>query len=115
MGLALRVDACFNVGSCCGCGYDYDGGVDAVASAMAEESEGEAMGASGRVQGVGGATWRSSSPSSGEAASRRWRTAVRARRARARPPGKGGRRQGRWRWWAGPVSYSVGPVGGLHR
>ena len=36
------------------------------------EGEGEAMGANGGVQGLGGATWRSSSSSTGEAASR-WR------------------------------------------
>ena len=50
----------------------YIGGTTAAASAMARESEGEAMGANGGVQGLGGATWRSSSSSTGEAASR-WR------------------------------------------
>ena len=44
----------------------------AAASAMVEGGEGEAMGMKGSVQGLGGATWRSSSSSAGEAASR-WR------------------------------------------
>ena len=35
----------------------------------------------------------------------------RARRARARPPGRGGRRQGR-RWWAGPARGGAGPARG---
>ena len=55
-----------------GGGYGYSGVVAAAASAVAGESEGEAMGANGGVQGLGGATWRSSSSSAGEAASR-WR------------------------------------------
>ena len=53
-------------------GRGYVAGTTAAASAMARESEGEAMGANGGVQGLGGATWRSSSSSTGEAASR-WR------------------------------------------
>ena len=53
-------------------GRCYSGEVAAAASAMARESEGEAMGANGGVQGLRGATWRSSSSSMGEAASR-WR------------------------------------------
>ena len=53
-------------------GRGYVGGTTAAASAMARESEGEAMGANGGVQGLGRATWRSSSSSTGEAASR-WR------------------------------------------
>ena len=53
-------------------GYGYSGEVAAAASAMARESEGEAMGANGGVQGLGGAMWMSSSSSTGEAASR-WR------------------------------------------
>ncbi len=53
-------------------GYGYSGEVAAAASAMVERGEGEAMGANGGVQGLGGATWRSSSSSTGEAASR-WR------------------------------------------
>ena len=51
-------------------GRGYTGEVAAAPSAMARESEGEAMGANGGVQGLGGATWRSSSSSTGEAASR---------------------------------------------
>ena len=39
------------------------------------------------------------------------RTRARARRPRARPPGKG-KTTGRSPWWAGPASYSAGPVGG---
>ena len=39
------------------------------------------------------------------------RTTVHARRARAHPPGREeDDREGHW--WAGPASYSVGPVGG---
>ena len=53
-------------------GYGYSGEVAAAASAMVEEGEGEAMGEKGDVQGLGGASWRSSSSSTGEAASR-WR------------------------------------------
>ena len=53
-------------------GYGYSGEVAAAASAMVEGGEGEAMGEKGSVQGLGGATWRSSSSSTGEAASR-WR------------------------------------------
>ena len=53
-------------------GRGYAGEVAAAPSAMVRESEGEAMGANGGVQGLGGATWRSSSSSTGEAASR-WR------------------------------------------
>ena len=53
-------------------GRGYVGGTTAAASAMARESEGEAMGANGGVQGVEGATWRATSSSRGEAASR-WR------------------------------------------
>ena len=44
----------------------------AAASAMVEGGEGEVQGTNGGVQGLGGATWRSSSSSTGEAASR-WR------------------------------------------
>ena len=51
-------------------GYGYSGEVAAAASAMVEEGEGEAMGEKGGVQGLGGASWRSSSSSMGEAASR---------------------------------------------
>ena len=51
-------------------GRGYVGGMTAAASAMARESEGEAMGEKGSVQGLGGATWRSSRSSTGEAASR---------------------------------------------
>ena len=53
-----------------GGGHVYDGEVVAAASAMAEGSEGEALGENGRVQRVEGATWRSTSSSRGEAASR---------------------------------------------
>ena len=53
-------------------GHGYGGGTAAAASAMAEGSEGERLGENGCVHGVGGATWWSSSPSHGEAASR-WR------------------------------------------
>ena len=48
-----------------GGGHVYDGEVVAVASAMAEGSEGEALGESERVQAVEGATWRSTSMSRG--------------------------------------------------
>ena len=44
----------------------------AAASAMVERGEGEVQGVNGGVQGLGGTTWRSSSSSTGEAASR-WR------------------------------------------
>ena len=50
----------------------HAGEVAAAASAMVEEGEGEVQGTNGGVQGLGGATWRSSSSSTGEAASR-WR------------------------------------------
>ena len=50
-------------------GYGYSGEVAAAGSAMVEEGEGEAKGG---VQGLGGASWGSSSSSTGEAASR-WR------------------------------------------
>ena len=53
-------------------GYGYVDEVAAAASAMEEGGEGEVQGANGGVQGLGGATWRSSSSSTGEAASR-WR------------------------------------------
>ena len=53
-------------------GYGYSGEVAAAASAMVEEGEGEAMGEEGGVQRLGGASWGSSSASTGEAASR-WR------------------------------------------
>ena len=43
--------------------YGYSGEVAAAAAAMVEEGEGEAMGEKGDVQGLGGASWRSSSSS----------------------------------------------------
>ena len=51
-------------------GHGYSGEVAAAVSAMVEEGEGEAMGEKGDVQGLGGASWRSSSSSTCEAASR---------------------------------------------
>ena len=61
------------VGRCSDDGWrGYGSGTATAASAMAEGSEGEALGKNGRVQGVEGATWRSTSSSRGEAASR-WR------------------------------------------
>ena len=52
-----------------GGGYVYDGEVVAAASAMAEGSEGEAMGESDDVQGRGARRGRSSSSSAARAAS----------------------------------------------
>ena len=79
--------------------------------ARGEPEEGEELGERVReVQGVRGCTRE------GKEASRRWPgLRARVRRARARPPGRGGRRHGKRRWWAGPASYSAGPVGGLRR
>ena len=53
-------------------GCENYGGAGAAASAMVRRGEGEASGENGGVQGIGPTTWRSSSASRGEAASR-WR------------------------------------------
>ena len=77
-----------------------------------EAEEGRVLeGERGEVQAVEGKCVALRDDSSSGKQAGGGRTRARARRPRARPPGKG-KTTGRSPWWAGPASYSAGPVGG---